>query len=156
MYLNTSLDLPCQYTVVHFPPHPCTHSFAQMSANSIEGSRKRKPTKRATENGDPLARKRPKTTLATTTTASTQSGTNPATLSNSVVAASASPPCGQSRASRAQHSTPEVEDKSDGDAASETEPIDVGSDSDSDSVQVIEDDDSELGECCVWFPGSAN
>ncbi|KAH9030065.1 hypothetical protein EDB84DRAFT_1562638 [Lactarius hengduanensis] len=104
---------------------------------SAKESRKRKPTKRVTENGDPLARKKPKTTSARTTTATS-------TMGNSDAAAPASPPCAQSRA---QRSIPEDADKSDDDGASKTsepEPIELSSDDDSESVQVIEDDDSEL------------
>lgn len=91
--------------------------------SAVEGACKRRPTKRITENGDPLLKKS-KTT--TSTTAAAQSTTQPT--------ADPSPP---------PSSQPHAPNDSDDDAATETEAIDVQTDS---SVELIEDDGTELGE----------
>lgn len=104
------------------------------NANVIIGTRKRKPSKRVTENGDPFLKK--KKTLSSSVSTATQS-----------ISAPVSPPCAQSR-------TPEDANGSSNDPAtqeSEPEPIEVSDDSDESSVEVIEDDDAELGKCCVRF-----
>lgn len=145
MYLSPRLSLLLH--IILCSPLACVPSqMSEPHPDSIEGTRrKRKPSTRIIENGDPLvARKRTKSTVSvpTTTQSSTTSSSSTDPISNVNGVVSSSPPCAQPRA-------PEDSDSGDNDTASkgsDSEPIEV-SDGDDDSVEVIEDDDEELGKC---------
>ena len=116
--------------------------------------RTRKPPARFMEDEEPLVTKKKKATstpMATQSSASPASSTRPQNKKKTTKDSRVStPPC-------AQPCTPENADGRDDDAASQKSdaPIELSSDED-DWVEVIEDDDEELGACDVLFRGSAN
>jgi hypothetical protein len=133
-------------------PQAPTEASSQPIKEATPTTRQRKPTKRITENGDPLARKRVKVCVRTSTqsstgsTASLRTNTTRSKDSAAPTTPSSAPPHTKPHASTQAHA-PEDADGA-GDTLSESEPIEV-SDSDDGSVVLIEDDDTELGECHV-------
>lgn len=129
--------------------------FSETPSRPIEvEGRKRKPTRRVIENGDPLVNKRAKikrTRPSVATTTQSQSSITSARTSN----VHASPPSARPSAQ------PRAPDGADGDEdetmseRSELAPIEVSDGEESeDSVQIIEeDDDAELSECWHCFEG---
>jgi hypothetical protein len=131
------------YLICCVNPHrsalPCTPVYplampqtSEAPSEPIEGTRKRKPSRRVTENGDTLVKKKPKTfyRMPTTTQSSANSTANSPDTSDADPPAS-SPPCAQPHA-------PEDDTMSE---RSEPDTIEVLSD---DSIEVVEDDDAEL------------
>ena len=114
-------------------------------SNGNYTARQRKTPKHFLDNANTYVTKRLKTQAATST-ASTPTATQSSTSStrSTRVRTPSSPPC-------AQPHTPEDADSSDdgtGSQSPDQEPIEL-SDSDDDVIEVVEDDDEELGECGV-------
>jgi hypothetical protein len=120
------------------------HSATPSGPNEVE-RRKRRPTRRVTENGDPLVNKKAKTTTplarmssTTSSAAQSQNSTTDSATNASATNASTSPPCAQARDGdetdiASENSEPEAIEVSDGD-------------DDADSVELVEEDDeAELG-----------
>jgi hypothetical protein len=150
MYLN-----PLIFTSnAHHSALPCSPVYPLIMPESpsdhIEGTRKRKPSRRVIENGDTLIKKKTKTTLASSMPLTTQSSTTSiissrttTTRKTSSIAAPSSPPHAQPHAPKdADKNGIETETGND----TEPDPIEV-SDGDDDWEEMVEDDEAELSEC---------
>jgi hypothetical protein len=110
----------------------------------LTAPRKQKPSKRVTENGNPLAKKKSKTALPPTCTATQSSVESVTTTASSNLSAAVSrlpPPCAQPHTQRRAATDT---DRHTEEPSTEPELIEV---SDSNSMESVEDDDAELGAC---------
>jgi hypothetical protein len=125
------------------PVSPLAIAMPEAPSLPNKGPRKCKPSKRVTENGDPLAKKKSRTTNLTATQSSTGSSASSTTPRSANVAAPVSPPCAQ------PHTQPHaaIDAETTEDPLSDPEPIEVLDSDSGDSVELIEDDDMELGAC---------
>jgi hypothetical protein len=125
------------------PVSPLVIAMPEAPSPPNKGPHKHKPSKHITENGDPLAKKKSRTTNLTTTQSSMDSSASSTTPRSTNVAAPVSPPCAQPRTQ--PHAAIDAETTED--PLSDPEPIEVLDSDSRNSIELIEDDDMELGVC---------